>query len=47
MRRDVVENDVNDAAGRDVALQRVQEADELLMAVALHVLPEDLRSYTR
>jgi len=33
----VVEDDVDDLACGDVALQRVEEADELLMAVALHV----------
>ena len=42
VRGDVVEDDVNDPARRDVALQRVQEPDELLMAVTRHVLPEDL-----
>ena len=31
----VVENNMHDLAGRDLALDGVQEADELLMAVAL------------
>jgi hypothetical protein len=37
----VVENDVNDLADRDLAFNGVEEADELLMAMTLHVLPED------
>ena len=32
----VVEDDVEDLAGRDLAFNRVQEADELLVAVAGH-----------
>ena len=32
----VVEDHVNDLAGRDLALDRIQEADELLVAVARH-----------
>lgn len=42
--RVVVEDDVDDLAGRDVALKGIEEADELLMPVALHVLPEHLAS---
>ena len=38
----VVEDHVDDLTGRDVALEGVQEADELLMAMVLHVPPEDL-----
>ena len=37
----VVEDDVDDLAGRRLGLDRVQEADELLMAVALHVAADD------
>jgi hypothetical protein len=36
----VVENDVDDLSGRNVSLKGVEEADELLMPVALHV-PSD------
>lgn len=38
----VVEDHVDDLAGRDFALEGVEEADELLMAMALHVAPEHL-----
>jgi len=37
----LVEDDVDNLAGWDVALERVEEADEFLMAVALHVLAHD------
>src|SRR6266567_3882936 len=37
----VVEDDVDHLAGRHLGLDRVQEADELLMAVALHVAADD------
>jgi len=37
----VVEDGVDDFAGRDVVLDRVQEADELLMAMLLHAASED------
>ena len=37
----VVHDRVDELAGRDVALQRVEEADELLMPVALHVSAGD------
>src|SRR5918996_2980015 len=36
----VVEVHVDHPAGRDLALDRVQEADELLVAVALHALAD-------
>lgn len=38
----VVEDDVDDFSGRDVTLEGIEETDELLMPVALHVLPEHL-----
>ena len=38
--RVVVEDDVNLLADRYAALDLVEKADELLMAVALHVLPD-------
>ena len=38
----VVENDVDALACRNVSLKGVEEADELLMPVALHVPSEDL-----
>lgn len=38
----VFENDLDDLPGRNVSLKGVEEADELLMPVALHVAPEDL-----
>ena len=37
----VVEDHVDGLVGRHLALDAVEEADELLMAVALHVLPDD------
>ena len=37
----VVEDDVDDLADRYLSLDRVQKADELLMAVALHAAPEN------
>ena len=37
----IVEDHVHNLACRDVALQRVEEADELLMAAALHVPARD------
>ena len=37
----VVEDDVDQLAGRDLGLDGVEEADELLMAVALHVAADD------
>ena len=37
----VVQNDVDDLSGREVSLKGVEEAEELLMPVALHVPPED------
>jgi hypothetical protein len=37
----VVENDVNGLSGRDLGRDGVEEADELLMAMALHVLADD------
>lgn len=40
--RVVVENDVDDLASRDIALKDIEEANELLMPVALHVPPEHL-----
>ena len=41
MRSVVVENDVDRFVFRHLALDTVEEADELLMAMALHVLPDD------
>ena len=37
----VVEDDVDDLSGRNLGLDGVQEADELLMTVALHVAADD------
>ena len=37
----VIENGVNHLAGGDLSLNGVQEADELLMAVTLHILTDD------
>ena len=37
----IVEDDVDHLAGRHLGLDRVQEAHELLMAVALHVAADD------
>ena len=39
--RVVVENDVHGLVRRDLGVDQVQESDELLMPVALHVLPDD------
>lgn len=36
----VVKNRVDELAGRDLALQGVEEANKLLMSMALHVLSE-------
>src|SRR5215203_5717449 len=38
----VVEDDVDELAGRDVRLDDVQEADEFLVAMALHVATDDV-----
>ena len=38
----VVEDDVDDLAGGDVGFDRIEEANELLMAVALHAATDDL-----
>ena len=38
----VVEHNMDDFADRDLRLDRVQEADELLTAVALHTTADDL-----
>ena len=37
----VVENEVDDLTYRDLSLSRVEKADELLIAMALHVLADD------
>ena len=37
----VVENDLDELTDRDLPLDGVEEADELLMAVTLHVLSDD------
>src|SRR3954471_16061284 len=37
----VVEDDVDDLANRDLCLDGIEEADELLMPVALHAASED------
>jgi len=37
----VVEDDVDDLAGRHLGVDGVEEADELLMAVALHVATDN------
>src|SRR5829696_3558695 len=37
----VVEDDVDDLAGRDLCLDGVEEADELLVPVALHAVAND------
>jgi hypothetical protein len=37
----IVEDDVDDLAGRDLGLDGVEEADELLVPVALHAAPDD------
>ena len=41
LRRVIVEDHVDGLVRRHLALDAVEEADELLMAVALHVLPDD------
>jgi hypothetical protein len=41
VRRVVVEDDVDDLAGRDVGLDRIEKANELLMAMALHAAADD------
>ena len=41
VRRVIVEDHVDGLVRRHLALDAVEEADELLMAVALHVLPDD------
>lgn len=38
----VVEDDVDEPAGRNVAFEGIEEADELLMPMALHVPSEHL-----
>src|SRR6516162_5268923 len=38
----IVEDDVDDLAGQDLSLDRVQKADELLMPVPLHAAADDL-----
>jgi hypothetical protein len=38
----IVEDDVDGLVGRDLALDGIEEADELLMAVSLHAAPDDL-----
>ena len=37
----VVENDVDGLIRRDLGVDQVQEADELLVPVALHIAPDD------
>jgi hypothetical protein len=37
----VVENDVDDFAGRNLSLDGVQKSNELLMMMALHVVADD------
>ena len=37
----IVEDDVDDLAGRDLSLDCVQKADELLMPVPLHAAADD------
>ena len=38
----VVEDDVDDLAGRDFGFNGIEKTDELLMAVALHAAADDL-----
>ena len=38
--RVVIQNDVDGLVGRQLGLEGVEEADELLMAVTLHVAPD-------
>src|SRR6188472_4629962 len=40
----VVEDDVDDLAGRDLCLDGVEEADEFLVPVALHAAPSTVPS---
>jgi hypothetical protein len=40
--RVVIENDVDDLVGRDVGFDRIEEANELLMAMTLHATADDL-----
>jgi hypothetical protein len=40
--RVVIEDDVDDLAGRDVGFDRIEEANELLMALPLHATADDL-----
>ena len=42
----VVEDHMDALAGRDIGLNGVEEADELLVAVALHAAPDDLAPST-
>ena len=37
----VVEDDIDDLAGGDVGFDRIEKADELLMAMALHAAADD------
>ena len=38
----VVEDDVDGLVGRDLSLNLIEEADELLMPMLLHAAPDDL-----
>ena len=38
----IVEDDVDDLAGRDFGFNGIEKTDELLMAVALHAAADDL-----
>lgn len=38
----IVEDGVNRLASRDLALDNIEEADELLMSVALHAAADDI-----
>ena len=40
----VVEDHVDDFAHRDVTLERVKKPNELLMPMALHIVPEQFAS---
>jgi len=42
----IVEDNVNDSAGRDIPFQDVEEVDEFLMPVTLHVLPHTIQTRT-
>jgi hypothetical protein len=37
----IVEDDMDELAGRDLGLERIEEANELLMRVALHAATDD------